>query len=71
MVLMIQKKKLFRKYIDDSKYGDYLINLLTIMSSNTDQIVQDWKTYKDSFIQSSEIQIQFFEYDNQMICLLL
>ena len=47
------KEKVIQKYIDDSKYGDYLINLLTIMSSNTDQIVQDWKTYKDSFIQSS------------------
>ena len=47
------KEKVIQKYIDDSKYGDYLINLLTIMSSNTDQIVQDWKTYKDSFILSS------------------
>lgn len=47
------KEKVIQKYIDDSKYGDYLKNLLTIMSSNTDQIVQDWKTYKDSFIQSS------------------
>ena len=47
------KEKVIQKYIDDSKYGDYLKNLLTIMSSNTDKIVQDWKTYKDSFIQSS------------------
>ena len=47
------KEKVIQKYIDDSKYGDYLKNLLTIMSSNTDEIVQDWKTYKDSFIQSS------------------
>ena len=47
------KEKVIQKYIDDSKYGDYLKNLLTIMSSNTDQIVQDWKTFKDSFIQSS------------------
>jgi len=49
----VSKEKVIQKYIDDSKYGDYLKNLLTIMYSNTDEIVQDWKTYKDSFILSS------------------
>ena len=47
------KEKVIQKYVDDSNYGDYLKNLLAIMTKNTDEIVQDWPTYKDSFIQSS------------------
>ena len=47
------KEKIIQKYVDDANYGDYLKNLLVIMSSNTDDIVQDWPTYKDTFVQSS------------------
>ena len=47
------KEKVIQKYVDDTNYGDYLKNLLVIMTSNTDDIVQDWPTYKDTFVQSS------------------
>ena len=47
------KEKIIQKYVDDTNYGDYLKNLLVIMTSNTDDIVQDWPTYKDTFVQSS------------------
>ena len=47
------KDKVIQKYTDDPKYGEYLKNLLSIMYTNTNEIVQDWETYKDSFIQSS------------------
>ena len=47
------KEKVIQKYVNDSNYGDYLKNLLAIMTKNTDDIVQDWPSYKDSFIQSS------------------
>ena len=47
------KEKIIQKYVDDANYGDYLKNLLVIMTSNTDDIVQDWTTYKDTFVQSS------------------
>ena len=47
------KDKVIQKYVDDTNYGDYLKNLLVIMTSNTDDIVQDWPTYKDTFVQSS------------------
>ena len=47
------KETVIEKYLNDSNYGDYLKNLLAIMTKNTDDIVQDWPTYKDSFIQSS------------------
>ena len=47
------KDKVIQKYTDDPKYGEYLKNLLSIMYTNTNEIVQDWEIYKDSFIQSS------------------
>jgi predicted lipoprotein len=47
------KEKIIQKYVDDTNYGDYLKNLLVIMTNNTDDIVQDWPTYKDTFVQSS------------------
>lgn len=47
------KDKVIQKYLNDSNYGDYLKNLLVIITKNTDDIVQDWPTFKDSFIQSS------------------
>ena len=47
------KEKVIQKYLNDSNYGEYLKNLLAIMTKNTDDIVQDWPTYKDSFIESS------------------
>ena len=47
------KEKVIQKYVDDSNYGDYLKNLLLIMTKSTNEIVENWPTYKDSFIQSS------------------
>tara|TARA_X000001036_G_scaffold426645_1_gene454296 strand:- start:7 stop:1134 length:1128 start_codon:yes stop_codon:yes gene_type:complete len=47
------KEKIIQKYINDVNCGKYLKNLLVIMTTNTDDIVQDWPTYKDTFVQSS------------------
>ena len=33
------KEKIIQKYVDDTNYGDYLKNLLVIMTNNTDDIV--------------------------------
>ena len=49
----ISKEEIIQHYNDDSNYGNYLKNLLTIMTSNTADIVQDWSTYKTTFIGSS------------------
>ena len=49
----ISKEEVIQQYKDDSNYGNYLKNLLTIMTSNTADIVQDWSTYKSTFIGSS------------------
>ena len=38
----ISKEEVIQQYKDDSNYGNYLKNLLTIMTSNTADIVQDW-----------------------------
>lgn len=40
-------------YTNDSKYGDYLKVLVDVMIQNTGDIIQDWSSTKDSFIQSS------------------
>ena len=40
-------------YANDSKYGDYLKVLVDVMIQNTGDIIQDWSSTKDSFIQSS------------------
>ena len=49
----VSKEEVIQHYKDDSNYGNYLKNLLTIMTSNTADIVQDWSTYKSTFIGSS------------------
>ena len=49
----ISKEEIIQHYKDDSNYGNYLKNLLTIMTSNTADIVQDWSTYKSTFTGSS------------------
>lgn len=49
----ISKDEIIQKYKDDSNYGDYLENLLAIMTSNTADIIQDWSTYRNTFVQSS------------------
>ena len=49
----ISKDEIIQKYKDDSYYGDYLENLLAIMTSNTADIIQDWSTYRNTFVQSS------------------
>ena len=40
-------------YLNDPKYGDYLKVLVDVMMQNTVDIIQDWSSTKDSFIQSS------------------
>ena len=40
-------------YANNSKYGDYLKVLVDVMIQNTGDIIQDWSSTKDSFIQSS------------------
>ena len=40
-------------YSNDSKYGNYLKVLVDVMVKNTSDIIQDWSSTKDSFIQSS------------------
>tara|TARA_B100000963_G_scaffold85267_1_gene72909 strand:- start:988 stop:2115 length:1128 start_codon:yes stop_codon:yes gene_type:complete len=40
-------------YSNDSKYGNYLKVLVDVMVKNTNDIIQDWSSTKDSFIQSS------------------
>ena len=49
----VSKEEIIQHYKDDSNYGNYLKNLLTIMTSNTADIVQDWSTYKSTFTGSS------------------
>jgi hypothetical protein len=49
----ISKDEIIQKYKDDSNYGDYLENLLAIMTSNTADVIQDWSTYRNTFVQSS------------------
>ena len=47
------KEEVIQKYINNPKYADYLKNLIVIMSRNTNDVVENWATYKSSFIQSS------------------
>ena len=49
----VSKDEIIQKYKDDSNYGDYLENLITIMASNTADVIQDWSTYRNTFVQSS------------------
>lgn len=49
----VSKEEIIQHYKDDSNYGNYLKNLLTIMTSNTADVIQDWSTYKNTFIQAS------------------
>ena len=41
-------------YNSNSKYGNYLLTLATVMDENTIQVVDDWATYKDTFNSSFE-----------------
>jgi uncharacterized protein len=47
------KEEVIKKYVDDSNYGNYLKNLLNTMTSSTADVIQDWSTYKNTFVQSS------------------
>lgn len=46
----VSKDEIIQKYKDDSNYGDYLENLLAIMTSNTADIIQDWATDRKSVV---------------------
>ena len=49
----ISKEEIIQHYKDDSNYGNYLKNLLTIMTSNTADVIQDWSTYKNYIYSGS------------------
>ena len=40
-------------YESETKYGDYLIVVISNMSTNTNNVVDDWSTYKSEFISST------------------
>ena len=48
------KQAVVDKYDSESKYGVYLKTLVNEMSNNTNTVVDDWSTYKTSFIASVE-----------------
>ena len=43
------KDAVIELYNSESKYGDYLLTLGSVMNENTIQVVDDWTTYKDVF----------------------
>ena len=48
------KDAVIELYNSNSKYGNYLLTLGSIMNENTIQVVDDWTTYKDTFNSSIE-----------------
>ena len=48
------KQSVIDKYLSESKYGIYLKTLVNEMSTTTNTVVEDWSTYKTSFIASFE-----------------
>ena len=48
------KESVIEIYNSNTKYSGYLNTLVSTMSSNTDIVVEDWETYKDSFNSSYE-----------------
>ena len=48
------KESVIDIYNSNTKYSGYLSTLVSTMSSNTDIVVEDWETYKDSFNSSYE-----------------
>ena len=46
------KDAVIELYNSDSKYGNYLLTLGSVMSENTINVVDDWDTYKDVFNSS-------------------
>ena len=48
------KDAVIELYTSNSKYGNYLLTLGSIMNENTIQVVDDWASYKDTFNSSYE-----------------
>jgi len=48
------KESVIEIYNSNTKYSGYLSTLASTMSTNTDIVVEDWVTYKDSFNSSYE-----------------
>ena len=48
------KESVIEIYNSNTKYSGYLNTLVSSMSANTDIVVEDWETYKDSFNSSYE-----------------
>ena len=48
------KESVVEIYNSNTKYSGYLSTLASTMSANTDIVVEDWETYKDSFNSSYE-----------------
>ena len=46
------KDAVIELYSSESKYGNYLLTLGSVMNENTIQVVDDWTTYKDVFNSS-------------------
>ena len=46
------KDAVIELYNSESKYGNYLLTLGSVMNENTIQVVDDWTTYKDVFNSS-------------------
>jgi predicted lipoprotein len=46
------KDAVIELYNSESKYGNYLLTLGSVMNENTIQVVDDWATYKDIFNSS-------------------
>ena len=46
------KQAIIDKYNSESKYGIYLKTIVNDMSTNTNIVIDDWETYKASFITS-------------------
>ncbi len=48
------KEAVIDLYVTNNKYGSYLSTLGNLMSENTNSVVEDWASYKDTFNASSE-----------------
>ena len=48
------KDEVIELYTSNSKYGNYLSTLGSIMNETTNQVVNDWSTYKDQFNSSTD-----------------
>ena len=48
------KDAVIELYTSNSKYGNYLSTLGSTMNETTNQVINDWSTYKDQFNSSTD-----------------